>query len=84
VPSCFVMGRHPVDRAISYYYERCYTAQSCVGFQRRVNSLTAEELETIGVYERMGMYNEGNRSIVIVDEGMEDAMCRMMTDQKVC
>jgi len=23
-PPCFVMGRNPVDRAISYYYQRCY------------------------------------------------------------
>lgn len=23
-PSCFVMGRHPVDRAISYYYQVLY------------------------------------------------------------
>ena len=29
-PPCFIMGRHPVERVISYYYQRCF--RYCVKF----------------------------------------------------
>jgi hypothetical protein len=40
-PPCFVMGRNPVDRAISYYYQRCYNSSTCIGNNRRINDLSA-------------------------------------------
>ena len=40
VPPCFIMGRHPVERAISYYYQRCFESTACVGYRRRINELS--------------------------------------------
>ena len=30
-PKCMVIGRHPISRFISYYYQRCFTSPNCVG-----------------------------------------------------
>ena len=83
-PSCFIMGRHPIDRAISYYYQRCYQLESCIGYQRRINDLSVEEMTTIALYERQADYDpyRGNKSIIILDEGMEDAACRTILNAK--
>ncbi len=36
-PSCYIVGRHPVNRAISYYYQRCYNSSTCSGYQQRIS-----------------------------------------------
>eukprot|EP01032_Pedospumella_encystans_P013123 gene13123-15128_t len=69
--SCFTMGRHPVDRAISYYYQRFYQypedspertdAAEAVSFggrplhMRRMNELTVAQLRNIAVGAREGL-----------------------------
>ena len=30
-PKCMVIGRHPIARFISYYYQRCFGSSSCFG-----------------------------------------------------
>ena len=30
-PKCMVIGRHPIARFISYYYQRCFTSVTCAG-----------------------------------------------------
>ena len=30
-PKCMVIGRHPIDRFISYYYQRCHNIYVCLG-----------------------------------------------------
>jgi hypothetical protein len=68
--SCFTVGRHPVDRAISYYYQRFYQrldSSSEVGVdgtsvpaakrpteQRLINELTPQELEHVALSTREG------------------------------
>ena len=69
-PRCFVMIRHPVDRAISLYYERVYTHEQLGG--RFLNNLTVEEWRFILKEFRgsaWGMYR---------DEGFSDSMCKML------
>ena len=39
-PSVFVMGRNPIDRAISYYYQRCFQLESCIGKRNKFNITT--------------------------------------------
>jgi hypothetical protein len=85
VPPCLVMGRHPVDRAISYYYQRCYQLEHCVGYQRQLNSLDRDELYRIGLNERHGQFtplDPTNHTIIMLDEGMSDAACRSMTGRR--
>ena len=85
VPPCLVMARHPVDRAISYYYQRCYNTAQCIGYQRRINDLAADELLLIGRQERNGQFSPqdpSNRTIIILDEGMADAACRAVTGRR--
>jgi len=81
-PPCLVMGRHPVDRAISFYYQRCYGSPSCVGYKRRINDLSPEELKNVALVEREGKYKEDNVTMIILDEGMSDATCRALLNQK--
>ncbi len=82
VPSCLVMGRHPVERAISYYYQRCYQLPNCIGFQRRINELSAAELEFVTLRERQADYAADNATLLMLDEGMADAACRSMAGLK--
>lgn len=84
-PSCMVMGRHPVDRAISYYYQRCYGSEGCAGYRRRINDLSPEELEWITVHQREGREGvdaAGQPVLVVGDEGMSDATCRSLAGAK--
>lgn len=41
-PSCFTILRDPVERAISFYYERAYPF-----YQRAINDFTPQELESL-------------------------------------
>jgi hypothetical protein len=84
-PSCFIMGRHPVDRAISYYYQRCYQIEDCAGYQTRLNLLTTDQLRHFIISDRQGeRRNKGNLSspIFVLDEGMSDAGCRAVGNFK--
>jgi hypothetical protein len=44
VPPCLIMGRNPVERSISYYYQRCFENLNCIGYNRTLNNLTVDEL----------------------------------------
>ena len=85
VPHLLVMGRHPVDRAISYYYQRCYQVEHCRGYQRMINSLRPDELLQIGLNERHGQYSPldpSNNTVILLDEGMSDASCRVLSGRR--
>jgi hypothetical protein len=82
VPPCLIMGRHPFERAISYYYQRCYMSKDCVGYGRRFNDLSADELYMIATSKRQGEYMSDNKTVVVIDEGMEDAACRALANEK--
>jgi hypothetical protein len=82
VPPCLIMGRHPFERAISYYYQRCFMSKDCVGYGRRLNDLSADELYMIATSKRQGEYMSDNRTVVVIDEGMEDAACRALANEK--
>lgn len=81
-PSRLVIGRHPVERAISYYYQRCYQLDTCIGYQRRINELSAVELEFIAVHERQAAYGEDHATLLVLDEGMSNAACRSLAGAK--
>lgn len=82
VPPCLIMGRHPFERAISYYYQRCYVNADCVGYGRRFNDLSSDELYIFATSRRQGDYLSDNKTIVVIDEGMEDAACRALANEK--
>ena len=84
VPSCFVAMRHPVARAIAYYYQRCYDTHGCGGYQRYMNDLSVEELEDLLVNFRfinslnVGINEFSTKEAVVLDDGMNDASCRSL------
>ena len=78
VPSCFVAMRHPVARAIAYYYQRCYDTHGCGGYQRYMNDLSVDELEDLLMYYRYVGTNVSTKVGVILDDGMNDASCRSL------
>ena len=82
-PPCFVMGRHPLSRAISYYYQRCYSAEGCPGHKRMINELSADELESIAINQREAKYKEDNTTLIVLDDGMSEATCRALAAAKV-
>lgn len=45
--SCLVVGRNPVTRFISYYYQRCFNSTNCVGYHTRLRDLGQQEVEII-------------------------------------
>ena len=75
------MARHPVDRAISYYYQRCYNSTGSPFFNITLNSLLLEDFKSFVLGTRHGYFMNG--SLVIVDDGIQDASCRAIINQKV-
>jgi hypothetical protein len=82
IPSCFVMGRHPVDRVISYYYQRCYNEPNCQHYNVRLNDLSRHKLISFLESFRSALVVEDG-TIRIVDEGVEEAACRAISNRKV-
>ena len=76
------MGRHPVDRVVSYYYQRCYSETLCPFYKTKFNDLTSDELRHLVVHFRQALLLEDNETIGVVDEGMEDAACRTMVGKR--
>lgn len=76
VPSCFMMGRHPVDRLISYYYQRCYREVSCRLYQVRFSELSADDMYYIVVLFRQAKYLADGKTLMFSDDGTHDSMCR--------
>lgn len=70
-PPCFVMARDPVARAISYYYERVYP-QSGVA----LSDLSVDDWEWYVVNWRGSAFSRYR------DEGLSNAMCKMLTGAK--
>ncbi|KAH8049094.1 hypothetical protein JL722_12094 [Aureococcus anophagefferens] len=67
-PPCFTMVRHPVDRAVSLYYERVYQRDDIGG--ARVNDLP------LGEFEWLLRAFKGSAFSRYRDEGFCDAMCK--------
>jgi hypothetical protein len=80
-PSCFVIGRHPVDRIISYYYQRVYGSYSSAFRYVPLSHLTIEEVESI-LITRHQEINKDHVN-VIVDEGIRNATCRALANKKL-
>jgi len=53
-PPCFIMGRHPVERVISYYYQRCFREKGGPYYMKPLNSLSQIELEQFVESHRRG------------------------------
>lgn len=97
--SCFTVGRHPVDRAISFYYQRLFrlkNTQKNLSIQhtvknkekilshRTINELTPSELEKIAVASRQGIRSHFYPNVsVFIDEGMTDAACSSILGLKL-
>lgn len=85
--SCFTVGRHPVDRAISYYYQRFYqhreVAVEASGEasprplqHKRINELSPAELEGLVLSVREATHSHFYPDqLTFIDEGMGDAAC---------
>eukprot|EP01041_Mallomonas_annulata_P002467 gene2467-4787_t len=82
VPACFVMLRHPVVRAISYYYQRCYDSDTCITYGKMLNEISPQELEMFVVASRNANYMADNVTMMVTDEGLEDAACRVMSNER--
>jgi hypothetical protein len=80
-PPCFVMGRHPVDRVVSYYYQRCYGEPNCAHYRIPFNNLTRENLVSFVLSFRQALVKE-NGEVVVVDEGTQEACCRALANRK--
>jgi hypothetical protein len=81
VPPCLVMGRHPVDRVLSYYYQRCYIVSDCPFTQISFNNLSTSDLTSFMRMFRQRLLNHRSE-YVMVDEGVQDAACRALADRK--
>ena len=87
-PSCLVIGRSPIDRIISYYYQRIALETSSPFYQKSLNEIDLQTWQQLLIEHRFARYLEddstapGNVSIVIVDEGMSDAVCRTLLNTR--
>ena len=78
VPACFIAMRHPVARAISFYYQRCYETYGCEGYHRYMNDLSVDELSSLLENYRYVGTNVSTKEAMILDDGMNDASCRAL------
>jgi hypothetical protein len=78
IPPCLVMGSDPVDRVVSYYYQRCYHVPTCPHYNLPFNNLTVSELTSFLVNYRHDVPNaDGDLGIV------DDATCRALANRKM-
>ena len=90
-PPCLVVGRHPVSRFISYYYQRCFNTPSCSGYRTPLNdmpvdllkayiSTTRQVVTTDDEWRTQSGLDEKHlrRLYVMLDDGVSDAACRAM------
>lgn len=92
-PPCLVVGRHPVSRFISYYYQRCYNSPSCPGYRTPLNEMSPESLKGYidttrqlvpldDEWKSQAIDNwDKDRSFplyALLDDGLSDAACRTM------
>jgi hypothetical protein len=83
IPSCFMMGRHPVDRVISYYYQRCYSEPSCNNhYHVRFGDLTVDDMYYIVVLFRQAKYLSDGETLMLSDDGTHESMCRAALGEK--
>jgi hypothetical protein len=57
-PSCLVIGRNPIDRVVSYYYQRLFLEGNSPFHQRRLNDLDPAEWEQLLVSHRFARFQE--------------------------
>ncbi len=82
-PSVFIMGRDPVARVMSYYHQRLFLEETSGFHNRPINSFSKEEWENVIIHQRFARYlDKANTTIMIVDEGMNDASCRAILNLK--
>jgi hypothetical protein len=73
IPSCFVVGRDPIDRIVSYYYQRCFETPECPGFGRYLNELSVEEfLHLARTYYQVSSYEYEQQQQQQQDTGQQD------------
>ncbi|GMH97826.1 hypothetical protein TrST_g7074 [Triparma strigata] len=74
-PNCLVMLRHPVDRAISLFYERVFPRDDLDFGNTKINELSPTRLKFVVEQFRgsaWGMYR---------DEGFSNTLCKMLLGQ---
>ena len=76
LPSIFVMGRHPVNKAISFYYDRVKISK-----QKPMNNMTIEELNNDYFRRRIFLRNAFGIDIV-TDNGIDNSACRPLANSK--
>ena len=69
-PPCFIIHRHPIGRAISYYYQRLYFLK-----KKKFGDLSAFEVADMIKFARSGQKDEETGQVFITDEGLSDAVC---------
>lgn len=82
-PSCFMMGRHPVDRVISYYYQRCYLEPSCSLYQRRFSDLSKDDIYDFVVLFRQAKYLDDGTTLMFSDDGLYESVCRAALGERL-
>eukprot|EP00611_Tribonema_gayanum_P013161 TRINITY_DN2395_c3_g2_i2.p1 TRINITY_DN2395_c3_g2~~TRINITY_DN2395_c3_g2_i2.p1 ORF type:complete len:397 (+),score=169.24 TRINITY_DN2395_c3_g2_i2:122-1192(+) len=79
--SCFFMVRHPVERVISYYYDRVATTLS----EPRLNALSPAALRDVMLttYGTSAAKLDDGTPPFFTDEGMVDAGCKLLNEAVV-
>lgn len=77
-----IIGRHPVDRIISYYYQRFYLESGSPFYQKRLNDLNPIQWENLIISHRFARYKDDNTTIIVVDEGLKNAFCRTLLNKR--
>lgn len=77
------MGRHPVDRVISHYYERCFNYANCDTYKVYMNELPLEQIEKHMTNYFLLMEKDGEGGpLIFIDDGAAEASCRTLSDKK--
>ena len=74
------MGRHPIDRMISYYYEIIF-----IHSMFTLNDITIEELQFYSKVHRFSSNPASQKDVAVLvdDDGISESMCRALADEKI-
>lgn len=82
-PRCLVVGRSPIDRVLSYYHQRFFKEWQSNYFNKSFNELNVDDWRRLIVEHRFARWKEDNETVIVVDEGMSDPMCRTVLGKRI-
>lgn len=80
--SCLIIARSPIDRILSYYHQRFFKEENSGFYGIPFNEINVRDWRRVIVEHRFARWKDDNKTVIVVDEGMSDSMCRTLLGRR--